>query len=121
MAKGDTLDELEEIRHDLEKLVRRCRHQGLTLSHPRADQNLAWIAPAHKEHSLRYARPGCITMPGDIEFNEFSSSVIEDVRPAVRDAEQAAELVKVSTRVLFVPTTRARASALPIRMIGFNP
>lgn len=90
LAKGDTLDELEEIRHDLEKLVRRCRHQGLTLSHPRADQNLAWIAPAHKEHSLRYARPGCITMPGDIEFNEFSSSVIEDVRPAVRDAEQAA-------------------------------
>jgi hypothetical protein len=86
LATGSTLDDVEEIGHDLKELNRRC---GLTLSHPRADQNLSLIAPVHREHSLRYTRPGGITMPNDIEFNEFSLSVIEDIRPSVRAAEQA--------------------------------
>jgi hypothetical protein len=91
LATGSTLDDVEEIGHDLKKLNRLCGQRGLILSHPSACQNLAWIAPAHKEHSLRYARPGGITMPGDIEFNQFSLSVIKDVTPAVREAENAVD------------------------------
>jgi hypothetical protein len=88
LATGSTLDDVEHLGHDLKKLRNRCRERGLTLSHPRANQILNMIAPVHKKHLLRYKRPGSITMPNDIEFNEFVSSLFVDIWPTIHIAEK---------------------------------
>jgi hypothetical protein len=88
MATGSTLDQVEDLRHDLKKLSNRCRRSGLVLKHPRAKQVLNMIAPVHKQHLLRYKEPGGVMMPSDIEFNEFVSSLLEDIWPAIHSAEK---------------------------------
>jgi hypothetical protein len=90
MATGSILDDVEYRGHDLKKLRRRCEQRGLTLNHPRADLNLDMIAPVHKQNLLRYASPGGIEMPGGIEFDDFVSSVLADIRPAMRIVEEQA-------------------------------
>ena len=87
VATGSTLDDV--VNHDLKRLRNRCRERGLTLSHPRAKLVLDMIGPVHKRHLLRYKRPGSVTMPNDIEFDGFVSSVVADIWPTIRIAEQS--------------------------------
>jgi hypothetical protein len=90
MATGSTLDDVEDLGHDLRKLRRRCEQRGLTLSHPRADFNFDMIAPVHRQHLLRYSRSGGVALPGEVEFNDFVSTVLADIRPAMLIAEKQA-------------------------------
>jgi hypothetical protein len=87
VATGSTLDAV--VGHDLKRLRNRCRERGLTLSHPRANLVLDMIGPVHKKHLLRYKRPGGVTMPNDIEFNDFVSRVLGDIWPTIHIAEKS--------------------------------
>jgi hypothetical protein len=87
LATGSSIEDVEDLRHDLKIISNLCSQRGLVQSHARAETVLDMIAPVHKQHLLRYKEPGGVMMPNDTEFNEFLSSLLADIWPTVHKAE----------------------------------
>ena len=63
LATGSSIEDVEDLRHDLKKISNLCSQRGLVQSHARAETVLDMITPVHKQHLLRYKEPGGVMMP----------------------------------------------------------